>query len=79
MTDNNIYNAIDQHVRDSYKQQAVDEGIEWNQAHNEFVEPHVASLYNQVSQAVEMYMTHFAEPLPIFAEETTNNNEETNE
>ena len=69
MTDNTIYTAIDQYVRDSYKQQAVDEGIKWNQAHNEFVEPHVASLYNQVNQAVEMYMNHFAEPLPIFEED----------
>jgi hypothetical protein len=79
MTDNNIYKAIEDYVSDSYFQQAQDEGIEWNEKYDAFVEPHVASLYNQVSQAVEMYMTHFAEPLPIFAEETTNNNEETNE
>jgi hypothetical protein len=64
-----IYEAVYAYVEQSYKDQAEDEGIEWTQAHNEFVEPHVASLYNQVSQAVEMYMSHFAEPLPIFKDE----------
>jgi hypothetical protein len=70
MTDNyTIYDAIDEYVRDSYKQQAADDHQKWTQAHNEFVEPHVASLYNQVMQAVDMYMTHFAEPLPIFEDD----------
>ena len=64
-----IYEAIDEYVRDSYKQQAADEGIEWTQEHNEFIEPHAASLYNQVIQAVDMYMSHFAEPLPDFSED----------
>ena len=64
-----IYKAIDEYVSDSYKQQAEDECVEWTQAHNEFVEPHVASLYNQVIQAVDMYMSHFAEPLPNFSED----------
>jgi hypothetical protein len=63
-----IYEAIDEYLRDSYKQQAADEGIEWTQEHNEFIEPHAASLYNQVIQAVDMYMSHFAEPLPDFSE-----------
>ena len=74
-----IYEAVYAYVEQSYKDQAEDEGIEWTQEHNEFVEPHAASLYNQVKQAVDMYMTHFADPLPDFTEETTNNNEETNE
>jgi len=64
-----IYKAIDEYVNDSYRQQAADEGIKWTQEHNEFVEPHVASLYNQVIQAVDMYMSHFAEPLPDFSED----------
>ena len=64
-----IYESIDEYVRDSYKQQAADDHQKWTQAHNEFVEPHVASLYNQVMQAVDMYMTHFAEPLPVFSED----------
>jgi hypothetical protein len=66
---NTIYKAIDEYVSDSYRQQAADEGVKWTQAHNEFVEPHVASLYNQVMQAVDMYMSHFAEPLPDFGED----------
>jgi len=70
MSDKNlIYEAIDNYLRDSYKQQAEDEGIEWTQEHNEFIEPHAASLYNQVIQAVDMYMSHFAEPLPTFSED----------
>ena len=70
LDDNNtIYRAIDEYVTDSYRQQAADDHQKWTQAHNEFVEPHVASLYNQVMQAVDMYMSHFAEPLPIFEEE----------
>jgi len=64
-----IYEAIDEYLRDSYKQQAADEGIEWTQEHNEFIEPHAASLYNQVIQVVDMYMSHFAEPLPDFSED----------
>jgi hypothetical protein len=64
-----IYEAIEEYLRDSYKQQAADEGIEWTQEHNEFIEPHAASLYNQVIQAVDMYMSHFAEPLPVFSED----------
>jgi len=64
-----IYEAVEEYLRDSYKQQAADEGIEWTQAHNEFIEPHAASLYNQVIQAVDMYMSHFAEPLPDFSED----------
>ena len=66
---NIIYKAIDEYVTDSYRQQAADDHQPWTQAHNEFVEPHVASLYNQVMQAVEMYMTHFAEPLPNFSKD----------
>lgn len=65
----NLYNAVYKYVEDSYKQQAADEGIEWTQEHNEFIEPHAASLYNQVIQAVDMYMSHFAEPLPDFSED----------
>lgn len=64
-----IYEAVYAYVEESYKQQAEDEGVEWTQAHNEFVEPHAASLYNQVIQAVDMYMSHFAEPLPDFSED----------
>ena len=64
-----IYEAVEEYLRDSYKQQAADEGIEWTQEHNEFIEPHAASLYNQVIQAVDMYMMHFAEPLPDFSED----------
>lgn len=64
-----IYEAVEEYLRDSYKQQAADEGIEWTQEHNEFIEPHAASLYNQVIQAVDMYMSHFAEPLPDFSED----------
>jgi hypothetical protein len=56
-------------MEDSYKQQAADDGIEWVQEHNEFLDPHAASLYNQVMQAVDMYMSHFAEPLPTFEED----------
>lgn len=71
MTDNtdNLYLAVYAYLRDSYKQQAADEGIEWTQAHNEFIGPHADSLYNQVIQAVDMYMSHFAEPLPTFKED----------
>ena len=66
--DNNLYKAVYAYVEQSYKEQAADEGVEWTQEHNEFVEPHAASLYNQVIQAVDMYMSHFAEPLPDFSE-----------
>lgn len=71
MIDNvdNLYNAVYEYLRDSYKQQAADEGIEWTQAHDEFVGPHADGLYNQVIQAVDMYMMHFAEPLPVFRED----------
>ena len=64
-----IYKAIDEYVNDSYRQQAADEHEKWTEAHDAFVKPHVDSLYNQVMQAVDMYMSHFAEPLPIFQEE----------
>lgn len=64
-----IYKAVYYYMEDSYKQQAADEGIEWVQEHNEFLEPHAASLYNQVMQVVDMYMSHFAEPLPNFGED----------
>jgi hypothetical protein len=64
-----IYEAVYAYLEQSYKDQAEDKGIEWTQAHNEFVEPHVASLYNQVAQVVDMYMSHFAEPLPDFSED----------
>lgn len=66
---NIIYKAIYAYMEDSYKQQAADDGIEWVQEHNEFLDPHAASLYNQVMQAVDMYMSHFAEPLPDFSED----------
>jgi hypothetical protein len=66
---NIIYKAIYAYMEDSYKQQAADDGIEWVQEHNEFLDPHAASLYNQVMQAVDMYMSHFAEPLPNFSED----------
>ena len=66
---NTIYKAIEDYVSDSYFQQAQDEGIEWNEKYDAFVKPHADSLYNQVMQAVDMYMSHFAEPLPNFGED----------
>ena len=64
-----IYDAIYDYMAESYKEQAEDEGVEWTQEHNEFVEPHAASLYNQVIQTVDMYMSHFAEPFPTFEDD----------
>jgi len=66
---NTIYKAIEDYVSDSYKQQAADNHQKWTEAHDTFVKPHVDSLYNQVMQAVDMYMSHFAEPLPNFGED----------
>ena len=67
--EDNLYKAVYAYLEQSYKEQAEDEGVEWTQAHNEFVQPHADSLHNQVMQAVEMYMSHFAEPLPNFEED----------
>ena len=64
-----IYDAIHDYMAESYKEQAADEGVEWNEKYDAFVKPHADSLYNQIIQTVDMYMSHFAEPFPTFKEE----------
>ena len=65
----NIEKAVHEYISDNYRQQAADKGIEWNEKYDAFIKPHVDSLYNQVKQAVDTYMYHFAEPLPTFEED----------
>ena len=62
-----LYEAVSEVVSDSYRQQAADEGVEWTQDHNEFVETETNNLYAQINQAVEIYFSHLASPLPDFS------------
>lgn len=64
-----IYEAVSDYLTTLYKEQAAEEGIEWTQEHNEHVQSHADSLYDQVGQAITIYTQHFLDPLPDFSED----------
>lgn len=66
----NVYNGVYAYVEATYKDQAADEGIKWTQEHNEFVEEMAQALFAEVGHSIDLFMSHFAEPLPDFEDDS---------